>query len=118
MKTTTLILAAVLALQVNILFAGNDVASAPATNSYSSVSLAPVTPTEATFEESIVTEMNALMPVTPTEATFEDAAPEMVSITALAPAPPAEADFGDAVLQMPSNTDSLAPVSPPEADFE
>jgi hypothetical protein len=51
MKATITILAAVLALQVNVLCAANDGLLAPVTNSNMANSLAPVTPMEATFED-------------------------------------------------------------------
>ena len=54
MKATSVIMAAVLALQVNALFAGNKNSyETPVTNEHSSnslISFAPTTPVEATFE--------------------------------------------------------------------
>ena len=53
MKTTTIIIATLLALQVNVLFAGNDINStsvANANNTITLTSLAPTVPAEADFE--------------------------------------------------------------------
>jgi hypothetical protein len=97
MKATTVIIAAILALQVNILFAGNETVSAPGTTDNTLISaaiLAPVAPVEATFEEAILINENAnLVPVTPSEATFEDVSCDMVSAFDLAPVVPVLADF-------------------------
>ena len=118
MKTTTTILAAVLALSINVLFAGNDGAAMINELNTVSISLAPVVPTEATFEE-MTTEATAVVtfaPVAPAEADFSDeASEEMFDITALAPVTPAEADFtleDDTV-----NNSALAPLTPSVADF-
>jgi hypothetical protein len=53
MKATTIIIAAALALQVNVLFAGNDINStsvANANNTITLTSLAPTVPAEADFK--------------------------------------------------------------------
>ena len=76
MKTTTIILAAALALQVNVLLAGNS-ASSPVTT-----------------ESSVIT-MNALAPTTPMEATFDEIMPPLY-YPGLTPLVPAEADFEEA----------------------
>ncbi|MCX6244262.1 MAG: hypothetical protein NTU98_06100 [Bacteroidetes bacterium] len=118
MKATTIILAAVLTLSINALSASND--RSPLNNVMNSmnVSLAPSTPSEATFED--ITYMTAavnLAPVTPSEADFSDAAPEpMIDFGKLAPVTPGEADFSDEDIQT-INTISLAPVTPAVADF-
>jgi len=100
MKTTTIIIAAVLSLQVSYLFAGNDFPpTTPNINASTSsfVSLVPTTPDEATFEdEATFTEIAELAPVTPEEADFSDVVPEAsMDINTLAPITPAEADFSD-----------------------
>jgi len=120
MKTTTIILATLLILQINSLFASND--GVPMTTnkgmSFNAVLfLAPATPKEATFEEMTpVAETFILAPVTPKEASFEDEV-EDLSITNLAPVTPAEADFNDDEPILNTITVSLAPVTPAEADF-
>ncbi len=102
MKTTTLtiIIAAVLALNVNLLFGGTEKISAPAAN------------------ESVSMELLSLAPTTPTEATFEDMPPEINTIIDLAPITPTVADFEDFVDDAPIAFSALAPVTPIEADFE
>ncbi len=119
MKTITIILATLLILQINSLFASND--GVPMTTnkgmSFNTVLfLAPATPKEATFEEITTAETFILAPVTPKEAAFEDEA-EDISNTRLAPVTPAEADFNDDAPVLNTNTVSLAPVMPAEADF-
>lgn len=120
MKTTTIILATLLMLQINSLFASND--GVPMTTnkgmSFDAVLfLAPATPKEATFEEMApIAETFILAPVTPKEASFEDEA-EVLSITRLAPVAPAEADFNDDEPALNIVTVSLAPVTPAKADF-
>jgi hypothetical protein len=117
MKATTIIIAAALTLQVNILFAGNEVNSTPLANTYSAITLtllAPTTPAEATFEDLVeMTDFASLAPVTPAEAQFEDISCELVAALNLASVTPAEADFEDGI-----DITSLAPVVPAEADFE
>jgi hypothetical protein len=119
MKATTIIIAAILSLQVNVLFAGNYEES-PTVNS----ALAPVTPGEATFEETTLTnaftfKFSDLAPVTPGEADFSDVVPEKnIDLTILAPVTPAEADFTDSIEGQEVDFSALAPVTPAEADFE
>jgi hypothetical protein len=75
MKATMIILAAVLSFSMNVLFASNDGAVVNREMNLVYTSLAPSTPTEATFEEitdATVTIIN-LEPVTPVEADFSDA---------------------------------------------
>jgi hypothetical protein len=118
MKTIITILATVLALQVNVIFAGNDEVSTPAANSVSSISLAPTTPVEATFEDEVVmNEIAGLAPVMPSEATFEDAVP-VAEISGLIPVTPVVADFEDTAEVITIDITALAPVTPLEADFE
>ena len=119
MKTIATILAAILILQVNFLFANKD--GVPLnTNKEMNISSilisAPVTPKEATFEEPAVAEMIVLAPVTPKEATFEDESGDLF-ITSLAPVTPAEAGFDYDEYTRDANITILAPVTPAEADF-
>ncbi len=90
--------------------------------------VAPVTPKEATFDDSdgfetlLMSEhlIRILAPSTPKEATFEDI--ETIGIVfpdplSLAPVTPKEADFSDP--EIPGAVASALPPSPPrEADFE
>ena len=94
MKATTIIIAAALALSVNILFANNDLPSAPVANANTTISL------------------TSLAPAVPTEADFEDAV-AMVDFSVLAPVTPSTADVDES-----EDFSSLAPVVPSEADFE
>jgi len=96
MKATITILAAVLTLNAGILFAGNEIISAPVTN------------------ESFIT---AIAPITPTEATFEDFNPTTVDIATLAPVTPAVAEFSDSI-SLTIDINALAPITPAAADFE
>jgi hypothetical protein len=117
MKATTIIIAAALALQVNVLLAGNDINStsvANANNTITLTSLAPTIPVEATFEDAVTTiDFASLAPTTPAEAQVEDMIYEMASSLNLAPLTPAVADFEDGI-----DFNSLAPVVPAQADFE
>ena len=120
MKATTVIIAAILTLQVNVLLAGNDITSVPVTNENNTIiltSLAPTTPNEATFEDEATFDINQLMPVVPAEASFEDMSFEMVSVLDLTPVTPVAADFEDEN-DLTINLMSLAPLTPAEADFE
>ncbi|MEI6682094.1 MAG: hypothetical protein WCO44_05680 [Bacteroidota bacterium] len=119
MKATPIILAAVLTLSLNVLFAGNDGAAANPELNTVQTSLAPSTPSEATFEEvndagfAVIT----LAPVTPAEADFSDVAANVTpDIFALAPVTPVEADFGSGENQH-CGTIALSPVTPSVADF-
>jgi len=104
MKATTIIIAAVLSLQFNILFAGN-----PDNNVNNN----------ASDNEIAYINMINLAPVTPSEAGFSDVNPEpLVNVTKLAPVTPAEADFNDNAPEMKLNTIDLAPETPSVADFE
>ena len=127
MKATTILLAAVLSIQISVLFAGNK-ETTPTENTESASlninQLAPVTPEEATFEEGIETVVSAfdfsrLAPVTPEEAGFTDIVPEKnIDLTILAPVTPAEAEFNDNSEELSAGLRSLEPVTPAEADFE
>jgi hypothetical protein len=116
MKTTTIIIAAVLSLSINTLFAGNFenavYSEAPSFN----LSMAPGTPSVATFEE--MKEFTALNfpPVTPNEADFSEVAEESaMDLSAIAPVTPDEADFASDNDTL--TLDTFAPVTPAAADF-
>jgi hypothetical protein len=96
MKATNIIIAAVLILSANVLFAGNDSASTNVANNNTTMSvaaLAPEVPAEADFEDAFVFDFISLAPALPAEAWFEDLTPETVSAFNLAPLAPAVADF-------------------------
>jgi hypothetical protein len=116
MKTTTIILATLLILQVNSIFASNDGVPVKANREtdFNAVILsAPATPKEATFEEMVpVIKTISLSPITPKEATFEEMAPVIEPINP-APVTPKEASFEDEDLSIIC----LAPATPAEADF-
>jgi hypothetical protein len=123
MKTITITIAAILALQVNVLFAGNiNSYDTPVTNENSSNlmnSLAPTTPLEASFEDdATLTDYTLLAPITPTEAGFEDMPPEMTSIINLAPVTPTVANFEDDIDTITLDLIAVSPTTPAEADFE
>jgi hypothetical protein len=127
MKATTIIIATVLSLQVSFLFAGNnETASAPNNeNSFCAIcTLAPVTPGEATFEETTLTNafifgLTTLAPTTPAEADFSEIVPEKnLDLTVLVPVTPFEADFNDAIEIIAMDFSNLAPETPAEADFK
>jgi len=118
MKAITIIAAAVLTLPVNVLFAGNDGASLSSGTVSFHISLAPIAPSEATFEEMNDAAPIAFIfgPVTPVEADFSDAVSEnMTDFSALAPVTPGEADFISEDLTF--NASAFAPVTPSAADF-
>jgi hypothetical protein len=102
MKTsaiTTIIIAAVLSINVHLL-ANNT---------------SPVSPTAKGSDKVSLT---ALAPTTPSEATFDETSEELLSITDLAPATPAEADFDDNAETLTIDITLLAPTTPAVADFE
>ncbi len=92
-----MIIATLLVLQVNHLWAGNDIVASPVNNTTTTIllsSLAPVTPKEATFEDAVAPDFTSLAPVTPAEAAFEETTePVVLDIHSLAPVTPAVADF-------------------------
>ena len=105
MKTTSYIIAAVLSLQVSLLYAGNNetrTSSPKEAVTITITSLAPVTPPEATFEDATETndflfDFSDFSPVVPMEADFSDNEPERINdYKLLAPVTPAEADFDPA----------------------
>ncbi|MDP1621325.1 MAG: hypothetical protein Q8M08_03210 [Bacteroidales bacterium] len=118
MKTSTIIIAAILTLNTGLLFAGNETTTASVTNRNRMISLAPSMPLEATFEDAVTIETNNLIPVLPAEAEFNDTPSEMVSFADLAPVTPAVADFDAAVEVIWIDLATLAPRTPAEADFE
>jgi len=117
MKATTIIIAAALALSVNVLFADNNTTLAPLANANAVVtltSLSPTLPIEADFEDAVaMVDFSVLAPVTPVVAQFEDMTYEMVSALNLAPATPSTADVDES-----EDFSSLMPVVLAEADFE
>ena len=117
MKAISTILAAVLTLSMNVLFASNDGAAVNSETNSFHASLAPSTPAEATFEEvNDATIAFNLSPVSPIEADFSDAISETtIDITTLAPVTPGEADFASDDETI--NVSALAPVTPTVADF-
>ena len=120
MKATITIIAAVLTLNTGILWAGNESSSVSIANESAMISLAPVTPAEATFEDVNVTTIDvaAIAPTMPLDAEFTDVAPDIsIDLTNLAPFAPAVADFNDAV-DVNINISALAPITPATADFE
>ena len=117
MKSTTTILAAVLTLSINVLFAGNEKARMNTETNSFQTSLAPSTPAEATFEDAndaTATAFN-LAPVTPFEADFSDAITETIIDITLAPVTLIEADFASD--DETTNVSALAPATPSVADF-
>ena len=127
MKATTIIIAAVLSLQVSLLFAHNDETTLIANNnavSLNIINLAPVAPAEATFEDATETsafnfDFSVLAPETPGEADFSDVVPEKnIDLSILAPVTPSEADFNDSIEAQTIDFSNLAPVTPAVADFE
>jgi hypothetical protein len=96
MKTTIILLTALLTLQVSVLFAGKHSDVIPGTKETPIVavtSLAPVAPATATFDDaSPAADLTALAPVTPSEATFSDE-PATDNLSTFEPVIPAEADF-------------------------
>ena len=121
MKTTITILAAALTLQAGFLFADNDNKLNPVANESSmasTISLAPATPMEATFEDLATISMTDLMPVTPSEATFDDVTATLPLSIDLSPETPSMADFEDTTDESAIDNGFLAPAMPVVADFE
>ncbi len=129
MKTFYL-LAALLGLQFNTLFAAvtfneSTLLSKDALTGIALTILAPVTPAEATFDDVVETsftgfEISALAPAVPMIADFSDGAPvaEFSTVT-LAPVTPKEADFEDAAADgYTTPAGELSPATPASADFE
>lgn len=87
MKATNILLTVVLSLSLNFVLAENDITTYPcdAVNQ----SLIPVTPSEATFEETLTGFVN-LEPSVPAEADFEE---PVLALSSFRDDIPAEADF-------------------------
>jgi len=108
MKTTTLLLTILLAMNISLLSAGNTTGdpvktnyTKPETTSHLP-NLTPYLPKEADFSDDVYTQNNletmlpCLTPSTPAEAEFEDPDTRMlVNIKSLTPDIPAEAEFND-----------------------
>jgi hypothetical protein len=125
MKAKSVIIAAVLFLQVSILFAENDEVRPATSNTPATMTLtalAPVTPAEANFEEIsyLVSDVVAsLAPVVPAEADFSDVSAEKnPDLKFLEPVTPCRADFCDYMDVQVKDLDKLAPTTPSEAEFE
>jgi hypothetical protein len=123
MKTTVLI-TAVLSLQVSALFAAIDNVpemKANESNANYCVSLIPDVPSEAAFEEdAALADFVTLAPVIPLEAGFENEADDSTTPEAdsLVPVIPTEAGFSDRLdLNTAENLSRYAPVIPAEAGF-
>jgi len=119
MKTLTIIIIAVLALQANVLTACSAISLPIPTegSTFTPALLAPSTPMEATFEDDVqATGYAALVPFIPAEASFEDAGIGVLMMDDLTPVVPTVAAFDDEV--MTNDYSSLVPVVPMEADFE
>jgi hypothetical protein len=97
MKATMITLAAVLSLFANVVLAGNDLIDTPSPSSFNRsaiVTLTPIIPAEATFEdEAVIAAFACFVPVVPSEATFEETVSDTVNVKAFAPVLMAEADF-------------------------
>jgi hypothetical protein len=96
---STIIIAAVLTLNMNFVFAGNE---------------SPATP--AVMENSVIS-LKSVAPVTPLDATFDEVSPE-VNVLNLAPYTPGEACFEELTEETTIDLSLIAPVTPEEADFE
>jgi len=95
------LLAAILVLQVNLLFAGNEIlTSVPNVKESASVSIFNLTP------------------AIPSVATFEEMPVELETALSLAPLTPAVADFEEIAVILPFDIRSLAPSTPAVADFD
>ena len=93
MKTITIIIASVLALNVNLLSASTLNPSNPISKATVLSFLAPIVPMEASFEESDITlDYTALLPEYPAEATFEETE-ATTDYKSLTPVVPMIADF-------------------------
>jgi hypothetical protein len=102
MKTIFLTLTAGFLLLTGNIFAANispEVKSKYECSTETSVSIAPQTPNEATFEDSPVADFR-------------------LNMVKLAPLVPREADFSDSIQDSTSNLQSLAPKTPGKADFD
>ena len=99
MKTKILIIIAIFCLSIIFLFSNANIVS--------------------TDKEAEVSLNLRLAPMTPAEADFYESVPEsMIDIAKLAPITPKEADFCDARESQTAVNDTLAPKTPSVADFE
>ena len=130
-KTTAIksifIIALVSGFQINLLHAKSPVKAGYDSKRFELLSLAPVTPTQADFDDPVPEKVQVFLcvaPETPKEATFtiEDVSPleSPEFLKAVAPSTPPEADFNDSD---PSyDTDQVLVLShpdvPSEASFE
>lgn len=129
MKTLNIILV-VLGINLNLAFGATIDSDSSSLNRESALTgdpreLSPVTPLEATFEEttpmlSLYDFVSKIAPETPDFADFTDAIPEPVINPAdLAPTLPAEADFEDFSYSIETLSSlDLIPAVPAAADFE
>jgi hypothetical protein len=134
MKATIQFLTGIMLMSVTLLFAGDPkygmvkVEVNISTPSVYHAELAPVTPKEAGFNDYDLPPIPAishLAPVTPREATFEDLNSESNSLfihpgilQKIAPETPVEAGFEDPEDEFTEGIESLAPVTPPAAEFD
>jgi hypothetical protein len=120
MKATIFLAAVVLTLQVNALLAASDGAAIKSdANTPVTISLAPVTPASAPFEETNIFSISDLSPVTPPAADFSDASTQPdVKKTVLSPSSPSMAGFDDNDEAQIGNTTTLGPTTPASADFD
>lgn len=83
------------ALFANVSFAGNDYLNTnPVVNNTTIVLLAPVTPAEATFDDTTpIADILRFIPVIPSEAGFEEMNADATGSVNLSPSLPEEADF-------------------------
>lgn len=124
MKTRLLLTIAILAFNLNLGFTENvPEVSVNMPLSNTQVNLAPVAPLSADFSdfapESAPSTLS-LMPVTPKEATFDEDIQDGSMDTllkSLSPSVPTEADFCDDVTSF-NSLHSLNPITPSEAGFE
>ena len=124
---TLFIVAAILGLQFNTIYAAVNFGTSPDLSNEVAVAnalLIPGTPAQATFDDVAETGLQinlaALSPVTPMDADFNDGAPSTeISLINLAPVTPKEADFEDESCTISASyIQGLAPVTPTDADFE
>ena len=119
MKATTIILTALLSLTACVNFAGNETTTVFPLNDRNGISLVPATPAPATFEDYVeVIAVALLAPVTPSEAAFEEMPDETASVSALAPVASFMVNFDDSAEVAGADIRILAPVIPVEVDFE
>ena len=113
-----------LAFNLNVSFADNfsEVSvNVPASNAQ--INLAPAVPTYADFSDLVpesAPSAVSLIPVTPKEAAFDEESSDAsmdIHLFMLSPSTPKEADFEDDITSL-TNSLSLNPITPVEAGFE